>query len=146
MWLRGGLVGLVVLALVLPPVIDGVNGAAKSKSRCHITRVIDGDTVKIECPDSGTTSGRILGYDAPEKNARCVSEFVQATRATWVLRWGLWQARTIEIRRNGKDRYDRDLILLRVNGSNVAAAMIGKGLARAYGGGRRGSWCQEAMF
>lgn len=122
--------------------MDVVNGSMKAKSRCSIAMVMDGDTVKIDCPDSGINTARIMGYDAAEKNARCISEFIKATRATWALRLMLWRARTIEISLNGKDRYDRFLILLRVNGKDVAHAIIDTGLARIYSGGRRGSWCE----
>jgi endonuclease YncB( thermonuclease family) len=143
---RLGLSGSVILAaalfLFVPPVIDVINGAAKSKSDCDVWMVMDGDTVKISCPESDLESGRILGYDTPEKNARCVAEYALATRATWALRTMLWQARTIEIKRTGKDRYDRFLIRLRINGKDVADAMVARGLARTYSGGRRGSWCE----
>jgi len=132
---------MAIALLIVPPVIDVVNGAAKAKSSCSVSLVMDGDTVKIDCPESGIRSARIIGYDTPEKNARCIGEFIKATRATWTLRIMLWQARTIEIRLNGKDRYDRFLTVLRVNGKDVAPRMISTGLARSYSGGRRGSWC-----
>ncbi len=140
--LSGSIITIIALLLLIPPVIDAVNGAYKSKSRCDVGLVMDGDTVKISCPGYALTSGRIMGYDSPEKNARCISEYILAIRATWALRMMLWQARRVEIRQNGKDRYDRDLIELRVNGKDVKAAMIKRGLARGYSGGRRGSWCE----
>ncbi|MBL4750824.1 MAG: thermonuclease family protein [Amylibacter sp.] len=140
--LSGSIITIIALLLLIPPVIDALNGAVKSKSRCDVALVMDGDTIKISCPGYELTSGRILGYDSPEKNARCIPEYILAIRATWGLRTLLWQARTVEIRQNGKDRYQRDLIELRVNGKDVKAAMIRKGLARAYNGGRRGSWCE----
>jgi len=132
---------IVILILGVPPIADYVNGAIKGKSRCSVAMIMDGDTFKMSCPDDGIGSARIMGYDAPEKNARCIAEYIKATRATWALRMMLWQARTIDIRLNGKDRYDRFLVNLRVNGKDIRSAMIKKGLARAYSGGRRGSWC-----
>jgi len=140
--LSGSIITIVALLFLIPPVIDAINGAVKGKSHCDVALVMDGDTVKISCPGRELTSGRIIGYDSPEKNARCISEYILATRATWGLRIMLWQARTIEINQYGKDRYDRDLIRLRVNGKDVKEAMIEQGLARAYSGGRRGSWCE----
>lgn len=139
--LRGSVLVIIVLALMIPPIIDVVNGAVKSKSHCDVGLVMDGDTVKINCPGNSMQSGRIMGYDTPEKNARCVAEFILATRATWALRIMLWRARTIQITQNGKDRYDRHLIVLRVNGKDVGPRLIDRGLARKYNGGRRGSWC-----
>lgn len=140
--LRNGIFLVVAVLLFVPPIVDAVTGAMKSKSGCDISMVMDGDTVKMTCPDIGLTNGRILGFDAPEKNARCIGEFFKATRATWALRMMLWRARIIEIKPKGKDRYDRTLIELRVNGIDVARPMINTGLARAYSGGRRGSWCE----
>jgi endonuclease YncB( thermonuclease family) len=137
----GSIIIIVALLLLIPPMIDATNGAIKSNSGCDVALVMDGDTVKISCPGYELASGRILGYDSPEKNARCIPEYILAIRATWALRIMLWQARTVEINQNGKDRYDRDLIELRINGNDVKAAMINKGVARAYNGGRRGSWC-----
>ena len=134
---------LIAIALLfVPPIVDVVNGAVKAQSSCSVSLVMDGDTMKIDCPDNGITSARIIGYDTPEKNARCIGEFIKATRATWALRMMLWQARTIEIRLNGKDHYGRFLTVLHVNGKDVAPRMINTGLARSYSGGRRGSWCE----
>jgi len=133
---------IAVALLFVPPIVDVVNGAMKAKSSCSVSLVMDGDTVKIDCPDSGITSARIIGYDTPEKNARCIGELIKATRATWALRMMLWQAKTIEIRLDGKDRYGRFLTVLRVNGKDVAPYMINTRLARSYNGGRRGSWCE----
>lgn len=134
---------LILAALVfVPPVVDVVNGAVKAKSSCSVWLVMDGDTVKIDCPDNGISNARIMGYDTPEKNARCIAEFFKATRATWALRLMLWQARTHEIRLDGTDRYNRFLAVLRVNGKDVAPMMIATDLARPYNGGRRKSWCE----
>lgn len=140
--LRNSIFLIIALFLFIPPILDAVNGARKSKSNCRVSLVMDGDTIKMDCPDSGMESARIMGFDAPEKNARCVGEFMKSAQATWALRLMLWRARTIEIKPNGKDRYDRHLIELRANGRNVAPAMIDTGVARAYSGGRRGSWCE----
>ncbi len=140
--LKTSIVVVIALALGVPPVVDFVNGSAKSKSRCNVTMVMDGDTFKMTCPEEGIIRARIMGFDAPEKNARCIAEYIKATRATWALRLMLWQARTIEISLDGKDRYDRYLVNLRVNGKDIRTAMISSGLARAYSGGRRDSWCE----
>ena len=39
------------------------------------------------------------------------------------------------------DKYGRTLAVLTVNGQDVAATMIGEGLARPYHGERRQGWC-----
>ena len=140
--MQSGIVILIAFLLFVPPIIDWVNGAVKSNNSCRVAMVMDGDTVKISCPATGIENGRIMGFDAPEKNARCVSEYAKAIQATWALRIMLWRASTIDIIPNGKDRYDRTLMTLHVDGKNVTDAMIETGYARSYKGGRRGSWCE----
>ena len=50
---------------------------------------------------------------------------------------------TARIVESGKlDRYGRTLAVLTVNGQDVAAIMIGEGLARSYHGERRQGWCE----
>jgi endonuclease YncB( thermonuclease family) len=41
----------------------------------------------------------------------------------------------------GRDRYDRLLGRLIVNGTDVGNTLIAEGLARAYDGGRQLGWC-----
>ncbi len=103
--------------------------------------LIDGDTVKLQCEEGGSKNARILGYDTPEKNAQCITEYVNANRATWSLRWALWTSDIIEVSSNKRDKYGRDLIVLMVDGKDVADHMISSGLARAYYGGKRQGWC-----
>jgi endonuclease YncB( thermonuclease family) len=133
---------IAVVFLSVPPIVDVVNGSIKGIGLCSIALVMDGDSVKIDCPDSDIRNARIMGYDTPEKNARCIGEFFKATRATWALRIMLWRARNVEIKIDGKDKYGRALIHLLVNGNDVTPEMVRTGVARIYNGGRRGSWCE----
>ena len=41
----------------------------------------------------------------------------------------------------GRDRYDRRLAALSLDGEPASRAMVRAGLARAYDGGRRDGWC-----
>ena len=143
--IQSGTVLFIAFLLFVPPIIDWLNGAVKSNGMCDVVMIMDGDTVKMTCPDTGLINGRIIGFDAPEKNARCVSEYAKAIQATWSLRLILWRASLIDISFKGKDRYDRALTTLRVDGENVTEAMIKTGFARSYKGGRRGSWCERAL-
>jgi len=137
-----GVLGLVVL----PSVADLLNAVTKTADSglgpCRIISVIDGDTVTLMCQDSGIGRARIVGYDTPEKYApKCVAEFLAAERASWALRMLLQKADQIGITHQGVDKHGRVLVVLTLDGLDVARAMIRAGHARAYVGGLRGSWC-----
>ena len=99
--------------------------------------VVDGDTfwmngVKI----------RIADIDAPETHPpHCARErelgFAAAGRLRELLNSGPVTLSSIN---RDEDRYGRKLRNVRVNGSDVGAALVGEGLARWYAGGRR-PWC-----
>ena len=133
---------IAIIFLLIPPIVDVGNGYAKATTNCSVLTVMDGDTIKMICKDTGIHNARILGYDTPEKNARCMGEYVKSIRATWALRMTLWSSKTIEIGSTKKDKYGRDLINLIADNKNIDSTMIGKGLARKYAGGRRQSWCE----
>ncbi|MES2326116.1 MAG: thermonuclease family protein [Pseudomonadota bacterium] len=99
-------------------------------------RVIDGDTFDI-----GGERIRVAGIDAPETHpSRCANEAAFGAAATQklaeLLRGGpLWISGT------KTDRYGRSVRTVRVNGEDVADAMISAGLARNYDGKQRQSSC-----
>lgn len=140
-------IGLGVAGLVLVPTIaDLVNAAMKSASSdqgdCRILRVVDGDTVTLICPEDGMQNARLLGFDTPEKYApKCLAEFVLAEKASWALRTLIQKADRIEIAHDDTDQYGRALVVMTLDGLDVARAMIRAGHARANNGGPRGSWC-----
>jgi endonuclease YncB( thermonuclease family) len=133
--------GLVAALFVFAPVGDAINGVLTPHTGCRIVTVVDGDTVKMICPLSGWRTGRILAYDTPELNGRCLRETGMAMAATYYFRWILWSGSHIEARTEGTDRYGRALTLLLVDGEGVARRMVEAGLARWYDGGRRAGWC-----
>ncbi len=134
--------GAIGLLILIGPTGDFLNGWAKASTACRVSSVIDGDTVRISCPGRAMPSGRILGYDTPELfSPRCVSEFWRAVGSTFALRWLLLQAGGISVVAQGRDRYDRALVRLRVDGQDIARPMIAGGWGRSYSGGPRGSWC-----
>lgn len=137
----GWAVGLVVALFLFAPLGDPINGFVTPHVGCRIVTVMDGDTVKMICPRSGWRTGRILGFDTPETQGRCLRETGLALAATYYLRWILWTGGHIEARTEGVDRYGRALTLLMVDGEGVARRMVEAGLARWYEGGRRASWC-----
>jgi micrococcal nuclease len=70
-----------------------------------------------------------------------VGEFLAAERAGWALRALIQKADQIEITHQGSDQYGRALVVVTLDGLDVARAMIRAGHARQYAGGLRGSWC-----
>ncbi|AUR22537.1 thermonuclease family protein [Phaeobacter inhibens] len=100
--------------------------------------VVDGDTIRMD-----GDSWRLVGLDTPETyEPRCDFELALGQAATARLRGLMASGRLIEVTRlPGRDRFDRGLARLYVGGENIADILIREGLARAYDGGRRESWC-----
>ena len=134
------LFGLVAL-LVAQPLGDIVNGYLTPHDGCRVVGIVDGDTIRMICPESGHRTGRLLAFDTPELRAGCMSEFLKAQAATLYLRGMLWRAGHVSARIEGEDRYGRALVLLLVDGQGVAGPMVEAGLARWYDGGPRAGWC-----
>ena len=112
----------------------------------EVLRVIDGDTfearVRIWPGMDVTTRVRLRGIDAPELHARCAEERSRALDAREALARILVQG-AVGVFHVSHDKYggrvDADVSTAEV--ADVSAAMLAGGYARAYGGGRRQSWC-----
>jgi endonuclease YncB( thermonuclease family) len=106
-----------------------------------VHQVIDGDTI-YAC-GSGCYTVRILNIDAPEMppKAKCESEARLAIAARGELAKAI-QGRTVELVRQGRqrDRYDRLLARVVLNGRDVGEMLIQAGMARPWRG-RREPWC-----
>ena len=112
----------------------------------EVLRVLDGDTfearVRVWPGIEITTKVRLRGIDAPEMKARCPEERSKAEAAREGLRAMLAEG-DIAVTRVSLDKYGGRVVAdAATRGTpDVSAAMLTKGLARAYGGGRRESWC-----
>jgi endonuclease YncB( thermonuclease family) len=115
--------------------------AAQAQTPVNI-RWVDGD--------SGWINGRefrLYGVDAPEgspSRADCQAERARSARAKDAAR-SLTSKGNVEIRGSmGIDRYGRDLLLLTVDGKDVAASLVGRGHLQywAYEAGQdKPDWC-----
>ncbi len=111
-----------------------------------VLRVIDGDTfearVRVWPGLDVDTKVRLRGIDAAELHARCASELAQAQAARTALEKILGEG-GVTISRVGIDKYGGrvDATIATRNTADVSAALLGGGFARAYDGGKRGSWC-----
>ena len=89
------------------------------------------------------TAIRVRGVDTPELKAKCPEEHALAQKAK-AFTAGFLPAGSIVILRKIKadkyrGRYDADV--QRSDGRELAAALIGAGIARPYQGAKRGAWC-----
>lgn len=148
-------VGLAAGALVLP--VGGLEAspeairrepvaALRSGHPAEVMRVLDGDTfearVRIWPGMEVTTRVRLRGIDAPEMHARCDGERTKAVAARDALT-KIMNEGAVGISRIGQDKYggrvDADVSTART--PDVSAALLERGVARRYSGGRRESWC-----
>lgn len=114
---------------------------AKLVEGCKITRVVDGDSLELNCPNTDRKKARITGLDAPEIYGDCEAEKVLAMQAKNYLRTRVRSAKDVQITHYGRDKYNRMLIKLELDGKDIAPQIIDQGLARLYTGGARLGWC-----
>lgn len=121
--------------------LDASNGVVAPFGRCHVggghNCVVDGDTLYLE-----GVKIRIADIDAPETHDyRCPGEKALGDRATdrlyQLVNGG---AVTLVPITRDEDGYGRKLRIVKVAGVSVGETLVGEGLARWYGSGRR-SWC-----
>lgn len=114
-----------------------------------ITRVIDGDTVEIAvdflpAPLPPKLSIRVLGIDTPEKapRAQCEAEAEKAKLASAFTKNAIATAAVIDVQIKSWDKYGgRVLGHVFLDGQSLAEMLINQGLARAYFGEAKSSWC-----
>ena len=70
-------------ALIAVRLADFGVGCLTPSSGCRVTGVIEGDTVRLICPDGGAIRGRLVGFDTPEVvSPGCAAEYAQGVAAT----------------------------------------------------------------
>ena len=112
----------------------------------EVTRIIDGDTfearVRVWPGLDVSTKVRLRGIDAAELHARCSSELAQAQSARTALETILGEG-GVSLSQVGIDKYGGriDAAVATRSTADVSAALLTGGFARAYGGGKRGTWC-----
>ena len=103
---------------------------AETKTIEGITRVVDGDTLKI-----GKSRIRLHGIDAPESKQRCrdqkLSDWLCGQEATKALRKKI-NNRAVQCLSDKKDRYKRYIAICYVDGVNLNQWLVLNGWAVAY--------------
>jgi endonuclease YncB( thermonuclease family) len=113
----------------------------------EVVRIIDGDTfvARMRTGPGGEveTRVRLRSIDAAELHARCSKELRLALAARAALQRLLADG-SVTLSRVGPDKYPGriDANVATHSTNDISAAMLSGGFARAYDGGRRGSWCR----
>lgn len=124
--------------------------AASFSGPVHATveRVLDGDTIEVRADiwleQSVTVRVRIDGVDTPEREADCAAEREKAEAARAFLQERI-EGVEIVLSRIVYDKYGgRVRASVTDSRGDIAQALMQRGLARPYRGGKRGSWCVPA--
>jgi len=114
----------------------------------EVVRIFDGDTfvarMRAGPGDEVETRVRLRSIDAAELHARCSKELRLALAARTALQRLLAEG-SVMLSHVGPDKYPGRIDAnVATHGTNdISAAMLSGGFARAYAGGRRGSWCRS---
>ena len=114
----------------------------------EVVRIIDGDTfvARMRTGTGGEveTRVRLRSIDAAELHARCSKELRLALAARAALQRLLADGR-VTLSHVGPDKYPGriDANVSTRSTNDISAAMLSGGFARAYDGGRRGTWCRS---
>lgn len=114
-----------------------------------ILRVSDGDTVVFEAPFMPAPlkpqlSLRVLGVDTPEKGSRaqCPNEDALAEKASAFTKDAINKAKKVQIEIKEHDKFGgRVLGDVIIDNQRLSKMLIDNGLARAYFGEKKQSWC-----
>lgn len=138
---------LLALAVAAVPVVawESLEGLATPTTSGRLLWVIDGDTYQISHAGAPTGEAvRARHFDTPEKGerAQCDSEREKARQASAFARRLLPRGAVVMLADLGRDRYGRLLATVTLpDGTDIAAQLIGAGLAHPYEGGRKQGWC-----
>jgi endonuclease YncB( thermonuclease family) len=107
--------------------------------------VHDGDTFTVQPPSprgahAAAMKIRPTGFDAAERGEPCEAGRAMDRLATAALAEVLAGARVVRIETTGRMSWERHLAVVTVDGRELGAIMVGRGLARPWRRGLRG-WC-----
>ncbi len=116
----------------------------ESSIAVRFIKCIDGDTFTCEIPGAyppllKTINVRIRGIDAPELHDKQPEIKRRALEAKDYLEKRLSEAKKIELRKLGKDKYFRILADVYIDGVDIAKEMLDKKLVVPYDGGSKKS-------
>ncbi len=128
--------GLLISGVLIPGLLMGGIAAADTQpfdidGAVTITRIVDGDSLK-----SGKLSIRLFGIDAPEGRQNCTradgSEWTCGKAATSAMADIVAQAAQLDCTLIDVDRYGRLVMRCLAGDTDIAEALVERGLAVAY--------------
>jgi endonuclease YncB( thermonuclease family) len=138
-------IGLISSVLLLNVASAAVGGGTKPDLRLTVDSVqsiYDGDTFRAFVPGYEKDQPiRVRGVDTPEIRGQCSKEIQAAIVARDFVRGYLRSAIKIELVDVGRDRYQRILATVIVDGQDLAQTLIDKKLGRKWRG-KREKWCR----
>lgn len=112
----------------------------------EVVEVIDGDTIRVRAHiwlgQAVETAVRLNGINAPELRGDCEQERRLAAAAKDYLARRLI-GRAVRLRDIQQDKYGGRVVAQvdDAEGRDLGEELVAAGLARPYGGGKRGKWC-----
>ncbi|HEU6436740.1 MAG TPA: thermonuclease family protein [Nitratidesulfovibrio sp.] len=140
--------GLLALPLLFPPLLADTGGFACragetfGDAQAVVLRVPDGDTLVVDIPGYPPVAGRaisvrIAGCDTPEKRDTRAELRELSRRARELTLHMAAPGSTVTLRNLRRDKYFRLLADVEADGGDIATALIERGLAKPYEGGRK---------
>lgn len=116
---------------------------SKANAKISAVRsVYDGDTFRADIDGVGKyLPVRVAGIDTPEIKGRCADETQLALKARDVTASLLMSAKVIELQKLRRGYYGRIVAEVWIDGDNLAAILLRRGLARQYDRRVRQKWC-----
>ena len=115
----------------------------------HVIHVVDGDTIRVRARiwlgQEVETNVRLAGVDTAEVHAHCDYERTMSIRATDYVTRVLGDGDGIALMDINYDKYGRRVVarIITPSGQDLSSLLLKTGLARAYDGGRKQSWCED---
>lgn len=116
----------------------------------ELVEVIDGDTLRVRARiwlgQEITVLVRLRGVDTPELRGKCEREKQMARAAREFVSRAAASGPLMLSEISGGKYYGRVVATVsNAQGHSLAPLLLDAGLARAYGGARRGGWCGRAL-
>jgi len=141
---RSSYIGMLLLIALATPA--GARERLPGPIPAAVAAVLDGDTLRVRARvwlgQEVDTLVRLSGVDAPELHGHCAEERSRAAAARDFLRNRArgGDVRLVDVTTDKFGGRVRARVLAD-DGTDLGAALVSAGLARPYGGGRRGAWC-----
>ncbi|MGF1698756.1 thermonuclease family protein [Photobacterium makurazakiensis] len=113
----------------------------------RVDSIYDGDTFRVTIDQVNPIIGeripiRVAGIDTPEIRGKCKKEKKLAQQAKQFTVSAIRKSQNIELHNVKRGKYFRIIADVKLNGYDLGHALIEKGFAVPYDGGKKIDWCQ----